>query len=197
MLYGFARGICRGIFKVFFRWQINGKENIPLEGPVLLVSNHISLLDPPLVGSPLERKVHFMAKAELFKVPGLKQLIADLGAFPVKRGSGDRAALRTVFKLLDDGKVLGLFPEGTRSKTGELEAGQSGAAVFALRSKATVIPTAVVGPYRLFRPIRVYYGSPVDLSPYLEGKPNKEAITAATHDIMNAIDKLIEQHRTR
>ena len=195
MLYGFFRALFRGYFKVVHRWQISGLEHIPEDGATILVANHISNLDPPLVGSPLQRKVHFMAKAELFEVPVLGQVIPQLGAFPVRRGAGDRAALRTVFKLLDEGQVLGLFPEGTRSKSGEVEEAHSGAAVFALRSGATVVPTAIIGPVKAFRKVRLIYGPPVDLSRFQGVKANKEIIAEATEEIMGAIERLIEQHR--
>ena len=197
MLYGFFRAMFRGYFKVFHRWQVSGAGNIPQEGAVIIAANHISNLDPPLVGSGCERKVNFMAKAELFKIPVLGWLIRDFGAFPVRRGAGDRAALRTVFKLLEDGQVLGLFPEGTRSKSGETEEGQSGAATFALRAKATVVPAAIIGPVGLFKPLKLIYGKPVDLSRFQGVKPNKEIIAEATQEIMNAIESLIEEHRGR
>jgi 1-acyl-sn-glycerol-3-phosphate acyltransferase len=197
MLYEFLRVLFRGYFKLFHRWQVSGVEHIPKQGAVILCANHISNFDPPLLGSPLERRVHFMAKAELFSIPVLGWAIRKLGAFPVRRGAGDRAALRTAFKLLEEGQVLVIFPEGTRSKTGEIEEGHSGAAVFALRSGATVVPAAIIGPIKLFRPVKLIYGRPVDLSRFQGVKPNKEMITEATHEIMSAIEKLVEQHRGR
>lgn len=197
MLYGVFRAMFRGYFKVFHHWQVSGREHVPLDGAVIIASNHISNLDPPLVGSGCARKVNFMAKAELFKIPVVGWLIRDFGAFPVRRGAGDRAALRTVFKLLENGEVLGLFPEGTRSKSGETEEGQSGAATFALRSGATVVPAAIIGPVEMFKPVKLIYGKPVDLSRFQGVKANKEMIAEATQDIMNAIETLIEEHRGR
>ncbi|MGZ4122077.1 MAG: lysophospholipid acyltransferase family protein [Tumebacillaceae bacterium] len=196
MLYRFGRSICRAYFRVFHNYQYVDVKNVPDQGSVLLVSNHISNLDPPLVGSPIDRQVRFMAKDELFKVPVLGWLLRGVGAFPVKRGAGDRNALRTVFKILDDGEVLGMFPEGTRSKSGELEEAHTGAAAFALRSKATLIPVAIVGRYKLFRSIKVVYGKPVDLSEFYGQKTSKEVLYAATHKIMDAIEQLIEEHRS-
>ena len=193
MLYRFSRMLFRTYFAVVNRWQVIGKENIPQDGAVLLVSNHISLFDPPLVGCALDRQVHFMAKAELFEVPVLKQLITDFGAFPVKRGAGDRAALRTVFKLLEDGNVMGMFPEGTRSKSGEVEEAHSGAAVFALRSNATVIPVGIMGSYKLFRRIRIVIGKPIDMTSYRGVKTSKETIAQVTHLIMNHVKDLVKE----
>jgi 1-acyl-sn-glycerol-3-phosphate acyltransferase len=195
MIYRFARSIWRAYFRVFYRWQVVDRENVPDTGSVLLVSNHISNLDPPLVGSGIDRKVRFMAKAELFQVSVLGWFLRKVGAFPVKRGAGDRNALRTVFKILDEGEVLGMFPEGTRSKSGEVEEAHSGAAAFALRSQATLIPVAIVGKYKRFRPIKVVYGQPVDLSEFYGQKTSKEVLHAATHKIMGAIEQLIAAHR--
>lgn len=197
MLYRFARSICRGIFRLVFNWKIIGRENVPSTGSVLLVSNHISNLDPPLVGSGIHRQVHFMAKEELFRVPVLAWLIRDFGAFPVKRGAGDRNALKTVFKILEEGRVLGMFPEGTRSKTGELEEAHTGAAAFALRSKAALVPVAIVGKYGFLSGITVIYGKPIDISEYYGQKANKDVLLAVTHRLMGAIEELIVDHRSR
>ena len=193
--YTFARAICRGYFAIFHRWQVLGKENVPMDGPVLILSNHISLLDPPSVGSGTDRQVTIMAKEELFRVPLFGGMIRALGAFPVKRGAGDRAALRLALGLLEDGKCLLMFPEGTRSKTGELEEGQTGAAFFALRSQAVVVPTAIVGGYRLFRRTKIVYGKPLDISEFRNSKSNKQTLADLTEHIMSAIEELIREHR--
>ncbi|MGD8189177.1 lysophospholipid acyltransferase family protein [Brevibacillus ginsengisoli] len=190
------RGIFRAIFSVFYRWQVKGAHNVPAEGPVILCANHINNFDPPLLGSGIERQVHFMAKEELFKIPVVSFLITKFGAFPVKRGAGDRAAIRSTLKILEEGKVLGIFPEGTRSKTGEVGQGLPGSAMFALKSDARVIPVAIVGPYRLFRPVTIIYGKPLDLSLYKEGKVTGETMKEVTDLIMQNIKDLISQHRS-
>ncbi|MFD2371795.1 lysophospholipid acyltransferase family protein [Brevibacillus sp. GCM10020057] len=193
--YRTFRSFFRIIFSLVFRWQVIGREHIPKEGPVILCANHISLWDPPLLGSGIERMVNFMAKEELFRIPVLSFLITKFGAFPVKRGAGDRAAIRTTLKLLEDGKVLGIFPEGTRSKTGELGEGMPGTAMFALKSQATVIPVAIIGPYRLFRPIKIVYGEPIDLTQLREAKPSADTLKQTTDLIMQRIRELHDQHR--
>ena len=193
--YTFARAVCRGYFAIFHRWQVLGNENVPMDGPVLILSNHISLLDPPSVGSGTDRQVTIMAKEELFRVPLFGGLIRALGAFPVKRGAGDRAALRLALGLLEEGKCLLMFPEGTRSKTGELEEGHTGAAFFALRSQAAVVPAAIVGGYRLFRRTKIVYGKPLDISEFRNSKSNKQTLADLTEHIMSAIEELIREHR--
>jgi len=193
MLYPFARWVCRCFFTLVYRWKVDGAHHIPADGPVIVCCNHIGNLDPPLVGSALERKVHFMAKEELFRIPLLRQLIQALGAFPVKRGASDKRAIKLALELLEQKRVLVIFPEGTRSKTGELGDGRPGAAFLALKGKATVVPAAIIGPYRLFRPIRLRFGPPVDLTPWLETKVSTETTKEATKRIMTEIRRLIEE----
>jgi 1-acyl-sn-glycerol-3-phosphate acyltransferase len=195
LLYRFIRALFRGFFRILYRWQVVGSDHIPKEGGILVCANHISNLDPPLVGSGMERPITFMAKDSLFKIPVFGLIIRSLGAFPVKRGSGDRGAIRASLEILAEGRALCLFPEGTRSKTGELGKGHGGAAMLALRANSEVVPVAIIGPYRLFRPVKVVYGKPVDLSPYRGQKTNSEIIDKATQDIMDAIRRLIEEHR--
>jgi len=172
--------------------EVIGKENMPKEGGVLLCTNHIHNFDPPIVGIVAPRPVHFMAKEELFSVPILGRLVPHLNAFPVKRGMSDREALRKGLKVLKDGHVLGLFPEGTRSKTGELGKGLAGAGFFALRTDAAVVPCAIIGPYKVFSRLKVVFGHPLDMSSL---RNNKASAEETTEVIMNEIRKLIEAHK--
>jgi len=189
-LYPFARSVVAGILKSTYRIKVEGLEHFPKEGGVLLCTNHISNFDPPVVGVTAPRKVLFMAKDELFKVPVLKQLLNNFGTFPVKRGGGDREALRAGLKVLKDGNVLGLFPEGTRSKDGKLGKGQPGAGFFALRSTAAVVPCAIIGPYKSFRTLRVVYGKPINMEEYREKKISAEEMT---NIIMGEINNLLKK----
>jgi 1-acyl-sn-glycerol-3-phosphate acyltransferase len=189
-LYPFARSIVAGILKPTYRIKVEGLENFPKEGGVLLCTNHISNFDPPVVGVTAPRKVFFMAKAELFKVPILKNLLDNFGTFPVNRGGSDREALRTGLKILKEGNVLGFFPEGTRSKNGELGKGQAGAGFFALRSTAAVVPCAIIGPYKPFKPLHVVYGKPIPMDEYREKKVSTEEMS---NIIMGEIEKLLKK----
>lgn len=192
--YRVFRAFFRFIYSFFFRWRVIGAEHIPKEGPVILCSNHISNWDPPLLGSGIERQVHFMAKEELFRIPIVSFLITKWEAVPVKRGAGDRGAIRATLKLLEEGKIFGIFPEGKRSKTGKLGPGLTGVAMFAVKSEAAVIPVAIIGPYRLFRPVTIIYGKPIDLSAQREGKGNSETLKETTELIMQHIQALIDQY---
>ncbi len=189
-IYPFARSVVAGILKPTYRLKVEGLEHFPKEGGVLLCTNHISNFDPPVVGVTAPRKVFFMAKDELFRVPVLKQLLLNFGTFPVKRGGGDREALRAGLKVLKDGNVLGLFPEGTRSKDGKLGKGLPGAGFFALRSTAAVVPCAIIGPYKAFSTLRVVYGKPINIEEYREKKINAEEMTEI---IMGEINKLLQK----
>ncbi|CAG9623515.1 lysophospholipid acyltransferase family protein [Sutcliffiella rhizosphaerae] len=190
--YSFAKFVVSVVLKPLYRIQIEGTENIPKEGAVLLCANHIDNLDPPIVGITSPRTVHFMAKEEVFRVPVLKTILPKVHAFPVKRGMSDREALRNALKVLKQGNVLGLFPEGTRSKTGELGKGLAGAGFFALRSESFVVPCAIIGPYKLFKPIRVIYGKPIDFTQY---RVNKVSAEEATLIIMDSIREIIEKNK--
>nr|WP_251030154.1 lysophospholipid acyltransferase family protein [Bacillus sp. ISL-35] len=191
-VYSFARSLVNAVLKPVYRIEIIGRENIPADGGVLLCSNHINNLDPPVVGITAPRPVHFMAKEELFSVPVLGKIVPHLNAFPVKRGMSDREALRKGLGILKDGKVLGLFPEGTRSKTGEMGKGLAGAGFFALRSDAWVVPCAIIGPYKAFKKLKVVYGKPIDMESIKEKKLNAEQTTDL---IMGEIQKLINEYK--
>lgn len=191
MLYKFARGLLRILYSILFPLEVEGRHHIPKEGPVLLCANHISNLDPPAVGIWLDRKISFFAKEELFRFPLLGWIVRQLGAIPVKRGAGDRKALNAALEVLKQGGMVGIFPEGTRSRSGMVEQAKKGAAFFALRSGAVVIPTAIIGPYRLFRKTKIVYGPPVDLTPYRGVKSSSAVLEEVSGLIMERIRRMV------
>jgi 1-acyl-sn-glycerol-3-phosphate acyltransferase len=190
--YSFAKFVAGSILKPLYRIEVKGVEHFPKDGGVLVCANHIDNLDPPTVGVTSPRPIHFMAKEELFRVPVLNYIITKLGAFPVKRGMSDREALKKGLAVLREGNVLGLFPEGTRSKTGELGKGLAGAGFFALRTEAHVVPCAIIGPYKPFRRVKVVYGKPLSMR---ELKERKASAEEATEYIMSHIKKLIDENK--
>lgn len=190
--YTFARSVVASIFKPWYRVEVVGLEHFPKEGGVLLCTNHIHNFDPLIVGISTPRPVHFMAKEEIFNVPVLGNIVRKCNAFPVKRGMGDREALRSGLKVLKEGHVFGLFPEGTRSKTGELGKGLSGAGFFALRTDADVLPCAIIGPYKSLRKLKIVYGKPIHMEELRETKASADQVTEL---IMSEIHKLIIEHR--
>ncbi len=191
-LYGFARIVLGLGYRLAYRVQAEGREHIPPTGGVILCGNHINAQDPIVIGLACPRPICFMAKEELFRSQLLGFIIKGLGAFPVKRGSADRAALKHALALLEAGCCFGIFPEGTRSRTGELQKPEPGTAYIALKSGVPVIPVGISGSYRLFSPIRVRFGPPVDLDRFRGEKLNGETLEAASQAIADAIAALLD-----
>lgn len=195
MLYTTMRALVRFLLFLLYRIDVEGKENIPDQGSAVICSNHISNLDPPLVGASIARQIHFMAKDELFRIPIIARFLRALNAFPVKRGEGDAAAVKNAIRLLRNGQMLGIFPEGTRSKTGELGKAHIGAALIALKGKAPIVPVAIIGPYRLFRRVKLVIGEPIDVTPYTQGKVTSETASELTDQLMRKIGQMVSAHR--
>jgi len=133
------------VLRTAFGFTLEGRPFEPREGPVVVVSNHLSDLDPLVVGAALRRRATFMAKHELFRIPLLRWWITACGAFPVRRGAPDRRALRTALEILRQAGILVMFPEGTRGRDRTLRPPEPGAALLALRTGAAILPVAVLG----------------------------------------------------
>lgn len=206
MLYAIGKALSRFICRVFGRWTVIGRHNIPRRGGVLICANHVSYIDPPALGAAATRQVHFMAKEELFQTPVLGYLIARVGAFPVKQKTADRAALRRAMELLKAGRVVAVFPEGTRNPDpSRLLPAELGVGMIALRAKVPVIPAALVNTdkllpigakfFRLSR-VKVVFGEPVALED-LYDDTGHEAFEEVGRRVMSAIGSLLDQHRSQ
>jgi 1-acyl-sn-glycerol-3-phosphate acyltransferase len=163
--YGFAKLVVGTILRVGFRYRVIGAEKVPLTGGLIVVANHISNIDPPLLGVSMPRPVSYMAKKELFAMPLLKQMLPHLYAFPVDRQAGGTAALRAALRMLKEGRCVGIFPEGGRNVTGTNEE-KAGAAFLAAASGMPVVPAAIVGTRKLrpFGRVSVVFGDPMYLT---------------------------------
>ncbi|MDR0485852.1 MAG: 1-acyl-sn-glycerol-3-phosphate acyltransferase [Elusimicrobiota bacterium] len=150
-LFRFGRTLFRIMFKVLCRWHIEGGENIPKTGGAIIAPNHQSFFDPPLTGSAMRRPLNFMAKEELFKVPILGFCIKRTNAFPVKRGAQDLSAMRKAFSLLKSGRLLLMFPEGTRSKNGQIGKARAGAGMVSCKAQVPLLPVKIENTNKLFR----------------------------------------------
>jgi 1-acyl-sn-glycerol-3-phosphate acyltransferase len=178
-----------------FRLRATGREHLP-NGGFVLAANHTSNLDPWPLGLPLwpRRQLRFMAKSELFN-PLLKPILRGVGAFPVRRGEGDREAIRRAVELVRNGEIVVMFPEGTRRQKGlrkKFEARpHTGAARIALLADAPLVPAAIKGTDRIARlgPLRVVYGKPIALDD-LRGKAARSAANEATDRLMASINEL-------
>ncbi|WKB37122.1 lysophospholipid acyltransferase family protein [Terrilactibacillus sp. S3-3] len=189
-LYSTGKGLVAVFYKLLFRYEVTGAEHIPHEGGVILCCNHLSNFDPPLVGVALPRDLSFLAKDELFKVPLFGRLIRHLHAFPIRRGTGDRQALKKGLSLLREGHALLIFPEAHRNKTHHLKKGKP-AGFFALKSEAAVIPCAIIGSYKPFRPMKVVFDEPLNMAAL---KARKLRSADVTDVIMSRIQILIDQN---
>lgn len=172
LLWQLGQMLCRIWTTLYFQLQIIGRQNIPPTGGVLVVSNHQSYLDPVLLAVQLRRPMSYMARATLFKNRFFSWLISNLNAFPVRRGEGDVGAVRETIRRLDDGHMLALFPEGTRSADGEVKALEPGVALIIRRTTAVIVPAVIDGSHEAWpkgkklpraHPIRVLYGPPLDI----------------------------------
>ena len=196
--YYVGRVIIRLLLFLLTRWQVRGRENIPAQGALLVVANHLNNADPPLLGVSLSRKVVFMAKQELFRSRLSSYFVGGFGAFPVHRGRLDKQAFRQADQLLAQGLVLVMFPEGKRSKSGQLQPASSGSALIALRSGAPILPVAITGTekikgvaWMLRRPaITVNIGHPFQLPPG-SSKLTKVELAEVTNFIMGRVAELL------
>lgn len=185
------------ILRFYFRCRVYGQENVPLEGPLVVVSNHASDLDPPIVSVCMRRPLAFMAKEELFQVPFLKEFISLYGAYPVKRGSADRSAIRSALNSLAEGWAAGIFLQGTRTPDGRITEPKLGAALIAAKAKVPLLPVSVWGTHAVERqgiiansvPITVRIGEIIP-SPESTNKKELEAVSQKCADIINKMHDL-------
>jgi len=169
--YWLARWACRLFCILFFRFRVFGKENVPRKGPLLLVSNHQSYLDPVFCGVALKRQLHYLARESLFVNPFFRALICSVNAIPVRRGRADLSAMKTVIARLRQGRAVCLFPEATRTPDGRIAPFKGGVALLAKRGRATILPVVIDGAFecwprhkKLFSPgakVTVCYGEPI------------------------------------
>ena len=196
-LYRFFVIILRPIVYIIFRLKVINKNSLPKNTGLILCCNHISILDPAFVTiGQTKRQIYYMGKAELLEIPVLGFLLKKIGVFGVRRGTGDSAALDKAKEIIESGKVLGIFPEGTRSKNGEPLRPRSGAAALALRTGADVLPAAIVckGKVRPFCKITVVFGDIITNEQLGLKDDNPSTIKSATQIIMNKIISLREEY---
>ncbi len=199
LLYYLGRFIFIILLKLLYRLKIHNADNIPGRKPFIICSNHICWLDPVAVAAalPASYKIHFMAKKELFRNYLFSYLFKKVYAFPVNRQDADYGAIKRAYQLLKDGQILGLFPEGTRSKNGEMLKAYNGAALIAVRSGVPILPVAIVGPYRFLKVLNVYIGQPFVLPPLIfeQKEKKREQLDEMSRIIMGNISKLLPEEQ--
>lgn len=191
-LYNFAKNAAKVLFGACFKVKIEGIENIPENNGFVVVCNHKSNFDAPLIAATLPRQLTFMAKEELFKIKPFGFVLKKLGAFPIKRGSSDLGAIRATLGILKNGGNILIFPEGTRCKEeGKLLEGKPGAALIAHKADVFVLPVGICGNYGFRKNLTVSFGAPIKLSEHIEGRASSESLKNATDNvIMPAIAKI-------
>ncbi len=200
MVYRLTWFLARFLLHLLFGFSIQGKERLPKTGAVILAANHLSILDPIAVGAGVWRPVSFFARADLFRLPILSWLLPRVYAIPVERGESDLNAVKRALRILEKGLAFGIFPEGTRSRTGRLQPFKTGVAAIALRTGTPVVPVAVMGTekalpvgsrmIRLRRPIRVVFGDPIPVAK--KERPSREDLLRLTREIEAKVAELLD-----
>ncbi|WZH39055.1 MAG: lysophospholipid acyltransferase family protein [Microbacterium enclense] len=202
--YGLGRFLITPLARAIYRPHIEGRDNVPRTGPVIFASNHLSFIDSIAIPVASPRPVHFLAKSTYFEKWASRQFFTAIGAIAVERGAGKAAldALDQQRELLEDGRAVALYPEGTRSLDGRLYKGRTGVAFLALQTGAPVVPVGLVGTDKVMpvgakvpttkERITVRFGTPLDLSPHGPASSGR-ARRGATDEIMAAIHALSEQ----
>ncbi len=193
MLYKILRWIGKPVVYLLFFPRIIGKNNSRIKGKAVVISNHLSMWDPLLIAVIIRRQIFWMGKAELFKSRIASLFFKAMKAFPVRRGEGDLAAIRHAFRVLRDGKLFGIFPEGTRIKSKDISRFEPGTAMIALKNDAPVLPIYIKGNYKLFRRMKVIIGNPIHLADYVGTKTDTATVEAASRFLE---DKLIDLRNT-
>lgn len=187
MGYKLLRFLAVLLIRILYRIEIVGRGRVPVAGGAIICANHIHLFDPVLIALAVRRPIRFMGKAELFSWPLVGYLARKAGAFPVKRGSADMQAIRLSLRILQEGELLGIFPEGTRSKTGEVAPFYSSVTMLAEKGGVPVIPAAISGEYRFGQKVKVLIGEPIELTTLCPEPYDRAKATAALMDRIKAL----------
>jgi 1-acyl-sn-glycerol-3-phosphate acyltransferase len=195
-IYRVCHRLARLAFLLWGNWEVKDVHKIPSEGGVLVAGNHLSYIDPPLIGAAIPRECRFMARHDLWKHPILAWLLPRVGAYPIVRNKPDRAGLRATLEFLQQGYVVVMFPEGTRSRDGQLQPAEPGLALIVRKAGVPVVPTAVIGTQKMMpvgssrirrAKLRVIFGDPLFFTP----DASKEEICGG---VMRAIARILTEN---
>ncbi len=192
--YKTLRAIFRPIAKIIFNIKCVGIENVPKDGAFMLCCNHTSMLDILLLIAFCPRQISFMAKAELFKIPVLSSIFKKMGAFPVNRGNRDISSIRHSMRIIKNGGVLGIFPEGKRYRTGPMREVKTGCALIAAKTGADVLPVSIYkeGKTHPFRKVTLRFGEIIKNADLCNGDASKDKLIEASNEIFKSITDLWE-----
>jgi 1-acyl-sn-glycerol-3-phosphate acyltransferase len=197
--YWFFKNLAKLLAKIFFRFRVIHPERLPQTGGLILAANHQSYFDPPLVGICSRRAVHYLARKTLMDWPFFGPLFPDMNVIPVDRDGNDMSALKTVIRKIKDGEGVVLFPEGTRSRDGNLQPGQAGVGLVIAKTLAPVVPVRIFGSYEAFprgskgvklHPIRVVVGEPIHFTKEDVANADRDTYRRLSQRVMDAIAQL-------
>lgn len=191
MLYTIVKNILKLALKLVFRVKVNGQENIPKEIGLIVCSNHYHWLDPIAVACFFNRKVCFMAKRELFTNKYFGYFLRKVNAFPVNRETADISAIKNAIKIVKSKRVLGMFPEGTRVKSGARIQAEPGIAMIGIKGKAQIVPIGISGSYKFRSKLLINIGQPIILEQYYGKKISIEEFENISEGIMTEVRELI------
>jgi 1-acyl-sn-glycerol-3-phosphate acyltransferase len=203
-IYRWCRRALAILFRIYFRLRVSGAEHVPATGPVILACNHASYADPPMVGVGVQRMCNYLARADLFTFPVFGWWLREVGVVPVDRDGGSAAGLRTILSRLRLGSAILLFPEGTRTRDGQLQPARAGVGLMVIKSGAPVVPVRVVGSYTAWgrhlwlprpRQVEVRFGPVLRFEPQVaEARDcSKERLKALYQEVSDAIMAAIER----
>lgn len=190
MFYRLIKFLASIVIRILFRLEVEGLENIPKEGKLILCSNHINNLDPVIISIVVPRTINWMGKKELFKYKWFGFLLEKLNVFPVDRAGTDIKSVKKALRILKEDKVLGIFPEGTKVKGFDLVNAKPGVALMAIKSQTNILPIHIESNYKFFNKVSIRIGNVIDLSQYKGQKLNNENYTIISQNILKTIYEL-------
>lgn len=194
--YNFIFTLLRFLSKILYRVEITGQENIPDNKNVIIVANHKSFLDPIFMMIAVRnRRIIPVAKKELFDVPVLKHILKKLEVIPIDRANPGLTTIREILKQIKNGRILGIFPEGTRSTMDKFLPAKPGVGLFATKTKSEIIPISIITKYRVFSKVKIIIGKPIDMTKYYEKKISKEEYAEMAQLMMNVVEDNYEKNK--
>ncbi len=195
--YKFAKNLVGIILKIIYRVRVYGRENMVEDGKLIICSNHTHNFDPVVVSVVYKRQVHWMAKKQLYENKVLARLWYALGAFPVDRDEADLSTIKNSLRILKEDKILGIFPEGTRVKELNLDNAKSGISLISIKAKSPIQPIYIESTYKLFSPINVYIGKPMEFTDLYGQKLSKDDYLIASKEILQEIYSIKEKEASK
>ena len=202
MYYWLVKAVFWLPVRIYFRFRVTGRDRIPSRGALLVVANHCSFLDPFILGSAFPRRIRFFVLRRMYELMRLCWFYVGMGTIPVGGKEGDRKAIRSALRILGRGKIIGIFPEGSRSGDGNLGMGKMGSAYLAAKSNVPIVPAYISGAFEAMPPrcwfprptrIQVAFGRPIRFDPVVGKQMNRDELSAISRSVQDSISSLREE----